>query len=74
MARNLINNDNHQNYGAMAAPPDVTFAGFSPTEFYNLCENITTNVYTIQSGRKFLEKALKTLGTPKDSQGFRENM
>lgn len=74
MSRNLLNNDNHQNYGAISSAPDVTFAGFSPTEFYNLCENITTNVYTVTSSWKNFERALKVLGTPKDSQGFRENM
>lgn len=74
MSRDLINNGSRPSYGATDGPPDVTFAGFSPTEFYNLCENITTNVYTVTSSWKNLERALKTLGTNRDNQAFRENM
>lgn len=73
MSRNLLN-DNQQNYGAISNVPDVTFAGFSPTEFVNLCDNITTNVLTITSSWKQFERALKTLGTSKDSPGFRDGM
>jgi hypothetical protein len=62
-------------YGATEARvPDVDFSGYTPTEFYNLCENITTNVYTINQSWKQLDEALKLLGTDRDSAGLRDRM
>lgn len=53
---------------------DSNVSQFSPTELYNLCENITTNIYTINNGRKMVEKELRSIGTPKDTQGLRDQM
>ena len=64
-------------YGAIGGNvPNVGFAGlqFSPTELYNLSENITTNINTIIKSWKNLEQALKTLGTEKDNQGLRDKV
>lgn len=59
--------------GTMTAPGnDVTFAGFSPTEFMSLSENIGLNITTIQGSREQLEKILKILGGPKDTPTSRE--
>ncbi|KAJ9586832.1 hypothetical protein L9F63_019574 [Diploptera punctata] len=64
-------------YGAIGNNvPNVGFAGlqFSPTELYNLSENITTNINTIIKSWKHLEQALKTLGTERDNQGLRDKV
>lgn len=89
MDQSLAGNGNQRRYGATDGVPGVAFAGglgggglagdsnvsqFSPTELFNLCENITTNIYTINNGRKMLEKELRSIGTPKDSQGLRDQM
>jgi hypothetical protein len=64
-----------QGYGSMANPvPEVDFNQFSPTEFYNLCENITTNIYTINTSWKQLEEALRSIGTDRDSPGLRDKV
>lgn len=67
-----------RNYGATNENrvPNVEIIGtqFSPTELYSLCENITTNVYTINSSFKQLDEALKALGTSRDSQGLRDKV
>lgn len=66
-----------KNYGAIGnSVPDVGFLGlqFSPTELYNLSENITTNINTIIKSWKSLEQALKNIGTDKDSQGLRDKV
>lgn len=73
MSRKLINTSD-QNYGAMDPAPNVAFSDFSPTEFYNLCETIVSNIYTITSNAKSLEEAEKLLCTPSDSVEHRENM
>jgi hypothetical protein len=56
--------------------PNVGFAGlqFSPTELYNLSENITTNINTVIRSWKHLEQALKSIGTEKDNQGLRDKV
>lgn len=59
---------------AMPSNTDVGFAGFSPTELYNLSENIITNIYTVNSSWRTLEKALNNIGTRKDNQSLREKM
>lgn len=66
-----------KNYGATGnSLPTVGFVGlpFSPTELYNLSENITTNVNTIIKSWKDLEQALKKIGTDKDNQELREKV
>jgi hypothetical protein len=66
-----------KNYGAIGSSvPDVGFLGlqFSPTELYNLSENITTNINTIIKSWKNLEQALKNIGTDKDNQGLRDKV
>lgn len=66
-----------KNYGAIGnSVPDVGFLGlqFSPTELYNLSENITTNINTIIKSWRNLEQALKNIGTDKDNQGLRDKV
>ncbi|KAK0162718.1 hypothetical protein PV327_006473 [Microctonus hyperodae] len=63
-----------QTYGSTDQRTDVPDVGFSPTELYSLSENITTNIYTINSSWKILEKANKNIGTSKDSQGLRDKV
>ncbi|KAJ1523852.1 hypothetical protein ONE63_010408 [Megalurothrips usitatus] len=53
---------------------DSNVSQFSPTELYNLCENITTNIYTINNGRKTVAKELRSIGTIKDTQGLRDQI
>lgn len=56
----------------MAAGSDVTFAGFSPTEFMSLSENIAQNIGSVKSSWHHLEKILKIIGGPKDTVAIRE--
>ncbi|KDR23848.1 syntaxin-12 [Zootermopsis nevadensis] len=66
-----------KNYGTMdSSVPNVGFAGlqFSPTELYNLSENITTNINTVIRSWKNLEQALRSVGTEKDNQGLRDKV
>jgi len=73
MERQEISSGSARGYGATEARvPDVQFS--NPTEFYNLCESITTNVYTINQSWKQLDEALKLLGTDRDSAGLRDKM
>lgn len=67
----ILGGPSTRNYGAVSTDSEV---GFSPTELYNLSENITTNVYTINNSWRTLEKALKCIGTVKDNQGLRDKM
>ncbi|XP_034948640.1 syntaxin-7 [Chelonus insularis] len=62
-----------QNYGStdQRTVPDV---GFSPTELYNLSENITSNIYTINASWTTLDKASKNIGTNKDNQELRDRV
>lgn len=76
-----FDNDSRTNYGTMGSRnpsivPSVSFAGptVSPTELKNLTENITTNIYTINSSWKNLENSLKLIGTARDNQGLRDKM
>ncbi|KAK7874231.1 hypothetical protein R5R35_006271 [Gryllus longicercus] len=68
--------DAQKTYGTNDDVPNVGFSGspFSPTELYNLCENITTNIYTINTSWKTLQDALKAIGTERDSQGLRDKV
>lgn len=61
------------NYGATSST-DVGFVGKRSQEFNNLCDNVVTNVYTINSSLKTLDNALKTIGTKRDNQGVRNTM
>lgn len=63
-----------QNYGSTDHRNDVPDVGFSPTELYSLSENITSNIYTIKTSWKTLEKAYKHVGTSKDNQALREKV
>lgn len=63
-----------QNYGSTDQRVDVPEIGFSPTELYSLCENITANIYTINASWKILERAYKNIGTSKDNQGLRDKV
>lgn len=74
MSRNLMDNSNHQNYGAINSDPEVAFSGFSPTEFCNLCDNIVANIGAVQNGWKLFKKVLKSFESPKENRGIRENM
>ncbi|GBP33990.1 Syntaxin-12 [Eumeta japonica] len=63
-----------RDYGAMAAVPTVGFADFSPTELYNLSENIATNVNSINSGLRSVEKMMKLIGGSNDNLLLREKI
>lgn len=58
--------------GMNAAGSDVTFAGFSPTEFMSLSESIAQNIASVKSGWNQLEKILKLIGGPKDTAALRD--
>lgn len=63
-----------QTYGSTDQRTDVPDVGFSPTELYNLSENITTNIYTINTNWRTLDHAYKNIGTNKDNQGLRDKV
>lgn len=67
---------NQKTYGSTNRAPTVAFAGpgFDFLEFKNLCDSITTNIYTINTSRKNLERALKNIGTERDNQGLRDGI
>lgn len=59
---------------AVANMSDVTFAGFSPTEFMSLSENIAQNIGTVKNSYHSLEKAMKIIGGPKDTAATRDKV
>ncbi|KAK9869971.1 hypothetical protein WA026_006068 [Henosepilachna vigintioctopunctata] len=63
-----------QNYGSISTPPDVNFAGNRSVEFNITCDNVVTNIYTINSSFRGLENALKNIGTTKDNHGLRNKI
>ncbi|CAH1993993.1 unnamed protein product [Acanthoscelides obtectus] len=66
-----------QNYGSISNPnPNIGFSGGSSnsTEFNSYCDNVVTNIYTINSSLKTLDNALKVIGTKKDSPGLRNKV
>lgn len=67
-------NRQQPNYGSISETTEVNFSSGNPSEFNSLCENVVTNIYTINSSYKTLENALKAIGTSKDNQGVRNNM
>jgi len=54
--------------------PDVNFAGFSPTEFISLSENIAHNIGVVKQSWRALDKAIPLIGTPKDDQNTRDKV
>lgn len=69
------------NYGAFSETPEVVFGGGRPrnpslcrSEFNQLSETISSNLFTIQGSGSNLERALKSLGTEKDNQGLRDSV
>ncbi|XP_055303628.1 syntaxin-12 [Sitodiplosis mosellana] len=58
--------------GMSAAGTDVTFAGFSPTEFMSLSESIAQNIASVKSSWQSLEKILKLIGGKKDTVALRD--
>lgn len=62
------------NIGGAAAIPDINFAGFSPTEFISLSENIAQNVTFVKNSWQALERLLKRIGTSRDSMESREKV
>jgi hypothetical protein len=74
----------YRSYGAIEGDdePPVGFRGggsaprqaaVSP-EFHQLCEDITSNVFVITNGITTLDRARKSLGTARDTQGLRDQM
>lgn len=78
MAQGFSGSASGRSYGAITsqneALPSVGVAGYnqSSSEISNICENITTNIYTINSSWKQLQQVLKVVGTNKDNQGVRD--
>lgn len=73
MSQGVGNNGGNRDYGTNGPPvPDVGFADFSPTEMYNLSENIAANITAINTGWRSLDKALKLIGTNKDNKILRD--
>lgn len=60
--------------GTSAAGSDVTFAGFSPTEFMALSESIAQNIASVKTSWQHLDKTLKLIGGPKDTAALRDKM
>ncbi|XP_076179201.1 syntaxin 13 [Ptiloglossa arizonensis] len=63
-----------QTYGSTDQRTDIPDVGFSPTELYSLSENITINIYTINTNWRKLEYAYKNIGTNKDNQDLRDKV
>lgn len=66
-------------YGATSSSAVTTMAsstdgGFSPTEFISLSESIAANTIFVKQSWQFLEKANRTIGTPKDNQTLRDKV
>ncbi|XP_014240865.1 syntaxin-7 isoform X2 [Cimex lectularius] len=67
------------NYGSTAERvPEVGFSGggsiYDQKEADALAENVSKIIYSINTERMSLEKSVKFIGTPKDSQELREKM
>ncbi|CAD7006056.1 unnamed protein product [Ceratitis capitata] len=80
MSRNLNNPPGgHRDYGATSSSanaimPDVSFSGFSPTEFMSLSEDIGQNISSVNSSCRQLEKILKVIGTRREQQATRNKV
>lgn len=68
------NNSNTMQHQSSSTIPDVNFSGFSPTEFMSLSENIAHNINSVKSSWQQLEKALKVIGTNRDTQATRDKI
>lgn len=53
---------------------DITFAGFSPTEFMSLSESIAQNTGAVKTSYHTLERAMKIIGGPKDTVATRDKV
>ena len=60
-------------YGMMLYTPDVNFSE-NTIEFNTLCDNIVTNIYTINTNWKTTDGALKNIGTSKDDKNLKDRM
>lgn len=47
---------------------DITSAGFSPSEYLALTENIAQNISVVQKNRQRLDQVIKIIGGPKDTE------
>lgn len=87
MSRDIGNNNGSgfrglRDYGATSTSSstnllgndEVSFAGFSPTEFMSLSESIAQNIGSVKSSWHALEKAIKIIGGPKDTVATREKV
>ncbi|KAL3266816.1 hypothetical protein HHI36_010970 [Cryptolaemus montrouzieri] len=64
-----------QNYGSISGTSqDVNFITNRSVEFNATCDSVVTNIYTINSGFRQLETAIKNIGTKKDSHGLRNKI
>ncbi|CAG0921180.1 unnamed protein product [Notodromas monacha] len=88
MSRGGFGSQNYPTYGAVGdeAEPSVGFRSGSGTsrsrsgapqvspEFHGLSEDITSNIFIITNGITTLERAKRSLGTLKDTQGLRDQI
>lgn len=67
-------NGSHRSYGT--TNPSVGFApaARSGTEFFQLCDKITTHLFSINNATSTLERSLKQVGTPTDNQQLRDRI
>uniref|UniRef100_T1IZZ4 t-SNARE coiled-coil homology domain-containing protein n=1 Tax=Strigamia maritima TaxID=126957 RepID=T1IZZ4_STRMM len=65
----------HTTYGSIDTP-QVAFVDptFNPTEFSSLCDNISSNIYVVQSNASILDRSQKQIGSPTDNATFREKL
>ncbi|XP_050303558.1 syntaxin-12 [Anthonomus grandis grandis] len=66
------------NYGSIT-DPEVGYSGLPPnsetyTEFNSLCDDIATNLYTINSSINILQENLKLIGSARDNVGIRNKI
>lgn len=60
--------------GPNGTVPDITFAGFSPTEFMSLSESIAQNISAVRSSLHMLEQTIRKIGTHSDGPRFRAKL
>ncbi|XP_076066430.1 syntaxin-7-like [Oratosquilla oratoria] len=63
-----------RSYGSIDSPSVGFESGNTSTEFFKLCDTITTNLFTINKAASTLEKALLRVGTPQDNQDLRDRI
>lgn len=80
MAQGFSGSGTGRSYGSITTQneslPNVGVSGYaqSNSELSTLCENITTNIYTINSSWNQLQQSIKVIGTNKDNQGVRDKV